>query len=73
MEDMSNFEKELLNDMNVRANAIVKIENLLMELKLPMNKQALYEFEMEELEALYNLLNSAKENRKKYGTFETNG
>lgn len=71
-ETLTTFEKELLSKMNTRAMLIVQIEETLQDLKLPMDKNALYDMDDEHLTAFLEMFSSAKENRKKYGNLETN-
>lgn len=66
------YEQELLNKMNTKAMLIIQIEETLQEIKLPMDKNALYDMGEDELAGLLEMLNSAKENRKKYVKDETN-
>lgn len=71
-ETLTTFEKELLSKMNTRAMLIVQIEETLQELKLPMDKNVLYDMGEEHLNAFLEMFASAKKNRKKYGNLETN-
>jgi hypothetical protein len=66
------YEQELLNKMNTKAMLIIQIEETLHEIKLPMDKNVLYDMGEDELAGLLEMLNSAKENRKKYVKDETN-
>ena len=59
------YEQELLNKMNTKAMLIIQIEETLHEIKLPMDKNVLYDMGEDELAGLLEMLNSAKENRKK--------
>jgi len=70
--NLSEFEKSLLDNMNKRAMLIIHIEETLKEIKVPMDKNVLYEMEEDELVGLFEMLSSAKENRKKYAKDETN-
>jgi len=70
--NLSEFEKSLLDNMNKRAMLIIHIEETLKEIKVPMDKNVLYEMEEDELVGLFEMLLSAKENRKKYAKDETN-
>ena len=70
--ELTAFEKGLLGRMNTRAMLIVQIEETLRDLKLPMDKNVLYEMEDEKLVTFLEMFTSARENRKKYGKIETN-
>ena len=70
--ELTTFEKELLGRMNTRAMLIVQIEETLRDLKLPMDKNVLYEMEDEKLVTFLEMFTSARENRKKYAKIETN-
>jgi len=70
--ELTTFEKGLLGRMNTRAMLIVQIEETLRDLKLPMDKNVLYEMEDEKLVTFLEMFTSARENRKKYAKIETN-
>jgi len=71
-QELTENEKVLLNKMNVKAMLIIKIEETLQEIKLPMDKNVLYQMSREELNGLLEMLNNMEENRKKYAKDETN-
>lgn len=64
-QDLKPHEIELLNKLNSKAMLIIQIEDALREIKLPMDKNVLYELEEEKLADFLEMLSSAKENRKK--------
>lgn len=68
---LTQAEKILLDKMNVKAMLIIQIEETLQKIKLPMDKNVLYQMEDEELKGLLEMLNSMEENRKKYVKDET--
>jgi len=71
-QELTENEKVLLNKMNVKAMLIIKIEETLQEIKLPMDKNVLYQMSRKELNGLLEMLNNMEENRKKYAKDETN-
>ena len=71
-QELTENEKVLLNKMNVKAMLIIQIEETLQEIKLPMDKNVLYQMSRKELNGLLEMLNNMEENRKKYAKDETN-
>lgn len=53
--NLNKFEKELLNELNQRALLIVKIEEVLRECKVPVDKAILYEMDLEQLAHFYEV------------------
>lgn len=68
---LTQFEQKLVKEMNTRAMLIIQIDETLKNLKLPMDRELLYSMDEEKLMNLLEMLNSAIENRKKYGNIET--
>lgn len=68
---LTQFEQKLVKEMNTRAMLIIQIDETLKNLKLPMDREVLYSMNEEKLMDLLEMLNSAIENRKKYGRIET--
>lgn len=68
---LTQFEQKLVKEMNTRAMLIIQIDETLKNLKLPMDREVLYSMNEEKLMDLLEMLNSAIENRKKYGNVET--
>jgi len=71
-QELTESEKILLDKMNVKAMLIIQIEETLQEIKLPMDKNVLYQMSRKELNGLLEMLNNMEENRKKYAKDETN-
>jgi hypothetical protein len=71
-QELTESEKVLLDKMNVKAMLIIQIEETLQEIKLPMDKNVLYQMSRKELNGLLEMLNNMEENRKKYAKDETN-
>lgn len=71
-QELTENEKVLLDKMNIKAMLIIQIEETLQEIKLPMDKNVLYQMSREELNGLIEMLNNMQENRKKYARDETN-
>ena len=71
-QELTENEKVLLDKMNIKAMLIIQIEETLQEIKLPMDKNVLYQMSREELNGLIEMLNNMQENRKKYAKDETN-
>ena len=73
-EELTTFERELLNKMNIRSMLIIQIEDALKEIKLPTDKNILYQMNTEDLIEFLEMVERMKENRKKYDSKnETNG
>lgn len=68
---LTQFEQKLVKEMNTRAMLIIQIDETLKNLKLPMDREVLYSMDEEQLKGLLEMLDSAIENRKKYGRIET--
>lgn len=65
------FKQELLSKMNTKALLIIQIEESLREIKLPIDKNVLYQMDEEGLTGLLEMIESMEENRKKYAKDET--
>lgn len=73
-EELTTFERELLNKMNIQSMLIIQIEDALKEIKLPTDKNILYQMNTEDLTEFLEMVERMKENRKKYDSKnETNG
>lgn len=68
--NLTEAEQLLLNKMNLRVMKILRIEELLKGLKVPMDKDYLYASEDEQLDNVLEMLENAIKNRSKY--LETN-
>ena len=64
-EELTTFERELLNKMNIQSMLIIQIEDALKEIKLPMDKNILYQMNTEDLTEFLEMVERMKENRKK--------
>jgi len=70
-ENLTAVEKEILNSLNVRAALIIQIEDILKDLKLPMDKSVLHDMTDDSLVGFLEMLLNMEETRKKYSKDET--
>ncbi len=71
-QQLTESEKVILDKMNVKAMLIIQIEETLQEIKLPIDKNVLYQMSRKELNGLLEMLNNMEKNRKTYAKDETN-
>lgn len=71
--DLNTQEQNLLDSLNARASMIIQIEEILKEAKVPIDVNYLHTLENEQLESALEMFSKMEENRKKYGTVETEG
>ena len=70
--NFTEFEKNLLADMNIRAMLIIKVKNLLEENKVPFDENLLYELTDDSLYEIYNNWKPANQkNSRKRASIET--
>jgi hypothetical protein len=67
------FTEQLLSKMNTKAMLIIQIEETLSKIKLPIDKDFLYQMQEKDLVEFLEMLAMIEKNRKKFVNDETNG